>query len=130
MKSLGWGSQFIERSWSEIRELETRVRWEDQSGRYLLDIIDSVDASGVATELAVTTSMHDLVVVSRPIPEPPMDVVVVRAPSSLNRPSEGCVLIEYLAVSGNNTSIERPAAEAVRLFWRFVGEKFGVESRP
>jgi hypothetical protein len=129
MRRLGWRSQFIERPWAEIRELESRVRWEDNSGRYLVDIIDSVDASGVAAELAGTTSMHDLVVVNRPVPEPPMDVLVVRAPTSLTRPSNGCVLIEYLAVSGNNTSIERPAADAVSLFWRFVAEKFGIATR-
>jgi hypothetical protein len=97
----------------------------------MLEIIESVIASGRESDLAVTTSMHDLVVVGRPVPDPPMDVLIVRAPGSLHPPAAGNVLIEYQAVSGRNTHSERPTAEAVALFWRYSSEKLGVEfTRP
>jgi hypothetical protein len=128
MGRLGWQHQFIERSWTDLREFEAAVWGNVPAGQYLLEIIDSVIASGQADHLAVTSSMHDLVVVDRPIPDPPMDVLIVRAPGSLHPPSSGCVLIEYQAVSGRNTRIERPSADALPLFWRFVSEKYGVES--
>jgi hypothetical protein len=56
-----------------------------------------------------------------------MDVVIVRAPGSMHSPTRGSVLIEYLSPLGPSTSIERPAIEAVPLFWRFVREEFGLE---
>jgi hypothetical protein len=70
--------------------------------------------------------MHDLVVAPRPIDEPSLDVVIVRAPGSLNEPPADMVRIEHLAVSGSNTSIDRPQTEAVALFWRFVEIEFGI----
>jgi hypothetical protein len=36
------------------------------------------------------------------------------------------VLIELLSCTGRDDRIERPAREAVLLFWRFVIEKYGV----
>jgi hypothetical protein len=123
---MGWRYPFRAKPWSEVRDFEASVWGGHSEGQYLVAIIDSVMASGVAEQLAVSTSMHDLVVVAQPVPEPEMDVLIVRSPSSLHPHQPGSVLIEYLAVSGRNTSIERPAADAVRLFWRFVQEKFGV----
>ena len=82
---------------------------------------------GADGDLAVFTSMHDLMVVSQPIPEPPVQLVAVRAPSSLAKVSDGCVLIEHLSIKGRNDRIVRPVAEAVPLFWRFMIEKFGVD---
>jgi hypothetical protein len=64
-----------------------------------------------------------------PIPEPPYDVVAVRAPGSLHPPGNGQVLIEHLACTGHNDRVERPASDAVKLFWRFVIEKYGVHPR-
>jgi len=60
--------------------------------------------------------MHDLVVVSVPIPEPPYGVVAVRAPGSLRSPRDSHVLIEHMSVTGHDDRIERPVAEAVALF--------------
>ena len=57
---------------------------------------------------------------------PSYGVVAVRAPSSLHPPPDGQVLIEEMSVSGHNDRIERPVAEAVPLFWRFMIEKYGV----
>jgi hypothetical protein len=123
-----WPHTFKEQSWSDVADFELKTWGNHPEGRYLLDIIDSVLNSGVMDALAVTTSMHDLVVVGRPVPEPLMEVLVVRAPSSLKSPSPGHVLVQYLASSGRDTVSERPATEAVRLFWRFVDEKFGIKA--
>ena len=73
------------------------------------------------------TSGDDVIVVtSTPTGEPPHEVVIVRSPSSLRRPSTGHVVIEHRSLTGHDDSIERPADEAVALFWRFMIEKFGV----
>jgi hypothetical protein len=32
----------------------------------------------------------------------------------------------HLSLTGRNDRIERPIAEAIPLFWRFVIEKFGI----
>jgi hypothetical protein len=113
-------------AWAEVRDFEAAVFQDRAEGQYLLAIIDSVMASSVSDQLAVTTSMHDLVIAPHPVPDPPMDVLIVRAPGSLHPPKQGSVLIEYLAVSELNTSIERPTTDAVGLFWRFLQEKFEV----
>jgi len=126
---MGWRYPLLGRAWAEVRGFEAAVFQEHTEGKYLLAIIDSIIASGVSDQLAVTTSMHDLVIAPHPVPEPPIDVLIVRAPGSLHPPEQGSVLIEYLAVSGRNTSIERPTTEAMGLFWRFVQEKFGVSRR-
>ena len=128
MARLGWQHEFRERSWTELLNLHAPIWAKASEGQYLVEIIESVIASGRSDDLPVTSSMLDLVVVGRPVPEPPMDVLVVRAPGSLHPPTRGCVLIEYEAVSGINTRIERPATDAVPVFWRFVAEKFGVDS--
>jgi hypothetical protein len=94
--------------------------------RHMEAIVRSVLDSGAADRLAAYTSMHDLIVVAVPIPEPPYGVVAVRAPSSLHPPPDGQVLIEEMSVSGHNDSIVRPVVEAVPLFWRFMIEKYGV----
>jgi hypothetical protein len=82
-------------------------------------------ASG-ADLLAGCTSMYDLIVVPRPIPRPPYDVIAVRAPGSLHEPAAGMVRITHLSVSGRNDTIDRPVAETLPLFWRFVAEKYGI----
>ncbi|MEQ7008519.1 hypothetical protein ABN028_20305 [Actinopolymorpha sp. B17G11] len=117
--------------WREIEQfLGTIVDKAPEFG-YLTEIVRSVIASGRSEELAGCTSMHDLVVVPRPVPDPPYGVVMVRAPNSLRRaPRAGNVLIEEQSTTGHNDIIERPAADAVALFWRFMIEKFGIAPRP
>ena len=88
----------------------------------MAELVDSVIASGQTLALAAFTSMHDLVVVARPIPEPPYDAVFVQ----LVLPGGQYVQIEHRTVTGRNDKIARPAADAVRLFWRFMIEKYGV----
>lgn len=70
--------------------------------------------------------MHDILVVLRPIPDPPYNIVAVRAPGSMRPPHAGAVRIEHLATTGRNDDIERPVDDAVPLFWRFMIEKFDV----
>jgi hypothetical protein len=54
--------------------------------QYMSEIAKSVIAMDATKALAACTSMHDLIVVQVPIPEPPYGVVVVRAPGSLHPP--------------------------------------------
>lgn len=93
MRSLGWTHQFLARPWPEVRAFLDEVRGMHDGGSYLFDICDSVIGSTVEDQLAITTSMHDLVVAPAPIGEPPYDVVIVRAPGSLHPPAAGNVLI-------------------------------------
>jgi hypothetical protein len=95
---------------------------------YLVDIVRSVIASPASGELAGSLGMIDLFVAARPIPDPPFEVISIRGPASLRPPPRGLIRIEHLALSNRNDVIDRPPEEAVRLFWRFVSEKFGVES--
>jgi hypothetical protein len=90
-------------------------------------VAQSVIDTGATSMLAGCTSMHDIIVVATPLPDPPYDIVAVRAPGSLYPPSAGMVLIEHVSGTGRDDRIERPAAEAVPLFWRFMIEKFGVQ---
>jgi hypothetical protein len=122
----GWPHAFVEKDWVDVRDRFATAFARYRDGIYLVDILDTVVANGFMSKLALTTSMHDLVIVDRPIPTPPFDVLIVRAPTSNHPPREGNVLIEYLAVSNRNAAVERPAAEAVPLFWRFVQAKLGI----
>jgi hypothetical protein len=97
---------------------------------HMAAIADSVQASGAAGLLAATTSMHDLLPVPVPVPDPPCDLIAVRAPGSLRDPLPGHVLIEHLSCTGRNDRIERPDTEAVALFWRFVITKYGIHPNP
>ncbi|WP_344112363.1 hypothetical protein [Nocardioides humi] len=39
------------------------------------------------------------------------------------------VVVEHLPTVGGADRIERPRDEAVRLFWQFVKEKYGIDGR-
>lgn len=130
MHTHGWPAPFTASPWEEIAEfLEGMAQRHPEFG-HMAAIASSVLASGAAGQLAGCTSMHDLIVVTMPIPEPPYDVIAVRAPGSLRPPLTGHVLIEHLSCTGHNERIERSAAEAVSLFWRFVTTKYGLHPRP
>lgn len=114
------------RDWAGLGEMADR----HAQFQHMSDIVKSVLASGRTEALAGCTSMHDLMVVPTPIPEPPYGLVAVRAPGSLREPATGLVRIEHLSVTGHDDAIERPVADAVPLFWRFMIEKFGVDPGP
>ena len=130
MPTHGQTTPFIERPWNELADV-----WSERAQRglpiaHLVAIIESVIATGAATQLAAASSMYDLIVVDRPIPAPPYSVVVVRSPVSVRPPAPGKVVIEHCSLTGGIDRIERPTADAVPLFWRFMIEKFGVDPRP
>jgi hypothetical protein len=87
-------------------------------------IIASVVESGIDSELGYETSLWDLIVTPLPVSAPPLDVVSVRGSYTKARP--GHVLIEHWRLVGLADSIEREESEAVRLFWRFMREKYGL----
>jgi len=95
---------------------------------HMLAIASSVRAADVAKELAACTISHKHDLIVRPLPpvDPPFDVVAVRSPDSLALVRTGTVVVEHLSTTGHDDRIERPVAEAVPLFWRFMIEKFGI----
>ena len=62
---------FRPKDWSDIRRDLGQMTKANPGSNYLIDIIDSVIASGLADSLAATTSMHDLIVAARPVMDPP-----------------------------------------------------------
>jgi hypothetical protein len=112
-------------AWTDIAARFNHVARGHPEFQYMADITASVLAWQAADRLAGLTSMDDLVVTALPIPQSPIDMVVVRSPSS------GCVraeavLIEHRSRAGHDEWIVRPSRDAVALFWRFMTEKFGV----
>lgn len=130
IRTHGWPYPFTARPWEEISEFLGSMAQRYPEFGHMAAIASSVLASGVAGQLAATTAMHDLIVVTVPVPEPPYDAIAVRAPGSLYPPLDGHVLIEHLSCTGHNDRVERPAGDAVRLFWRFVITKYGVHPDP
>jgi hypothetical protein len=100
----GWPHTFRTRPWDDIASFLGGVADRDGSFAYMAAVVENVLESGAAQSLAGTTSMHDLVVTSTPVAEPPLDVVIVRAPSSLHPPSAGHVLIEQQSLTGYDGS--------------------------
>lgn len=127
MRTFGWEFPFPDNSWSEIAAFY--AEYAAASGRHLGDLAANIRDSPSAGSLAGLTSMHDLVVAARPLSDPPLDVIVVRAPSSLRPPKPGHVVIVHQTHTGHNDEIERPVEDTVRLFWRFSIEKFGIGGR-
>jgi len=127
MRTYGYTHEFRERSWDDIASFLEGMSEMYESFAHMSAIAHSVIDSGCSAALAGTTSMHDIVVTSTPVSEPPLDVVIVRAPSSLRRPRNGHVVVEQRSLTGHDDRIERPVDEAVPLFWRFMIEKFGVK---
>ena len=132
VRTNAWPHPIVPTGWAELR-----VRYESLAAAHpqlafllrIVESVESVEGSGVADELAATTSMHDLVVVERPVADPPLDVIIVRAPGSLRPPDDGNARIEHRTHSGRDDDIQRPAADAVGLFWRFTAEKWGIAPR-
>ena len=113
MRTRGWTARFVPTDWNEVRQFLGGLAKGSPEFGYLAEILASIVSSGRADDLTVTTSMHDPVITPRPVPEPPLDVVIVRAPNSLrNGPRPGHVVIEEMSLTGHGDLIERPAAES------------------
>lgn len=126
VRTLGFPYAFRAKPWSEIEAGLDRIAQAHEQFRHMADLARSVIESPARNQLAGTTSMHDILVALAPVGEPPIDIIVVRAPGSLHEAPSGKVRIEHLSVSGRNDTIDRPVADTIPLFWRFVIEKFGV----
>jgi hypothetical protein len=68
----GWVHQFRPTPWEEVATQYKDLGQRDASFRCMVEIVDSILTSRVADQLAGQTSMHDLIVVDTPIPEPPL----------------------------------------------------------
>jgi hypothetical protein len=126
VKTNGWRYPFESHPWENIAQRMNAMADNHNQFSHMAAIVASVIETKSTDLLAGLTSMHDIIVAGTPIPDPPLDVVAVRAPGSLQPPRDGHVLIEHLACSGHNDRIERPTSEAVPLFWRFMIEKFAA----
>ena len=101
-----------------------------ESHQYLRDIVASVRTGGVADRLGVTTSMHDLVVVSLEITNGHYETIKVISPSSGPPVEDGWFVLTFLGRKkrrhGRKEIQQHPVSEAVPAFWRMVDEKFGI----
>lgn len=124
--------EFTAEPWDHILATYTEAAEDDRSLTHLVAIAESVVASPSSNLLAgrISSHVYDLNVAAVPIGDPPTETIIVRTPRSLRHPSvPGSVIIEHATFTGRDDRVERPAGEAVALFWRFVLEKFGVPSR-
>ncbi|MFB7720156.1 hypothetical protein [Nocardia sp. NPDC056100] len=121
-----WTGEFHDVSWAEVADVYRVMSDRYTEFQHMTDIVDSVLRSGCDLRLAGQTSMHDLVVTTRPISEPPIEEVVVRAPGSLVFVAEGTVVIDCLSDLGNAKRVTAPVDEAVSLFWQNITECFGL----
>jgi hypothetical protein len=108
LRSHGSTIPFRARPWEETCAFLSEMASQHPQFAHMAAIVGSVIASGVAGQLAGTTSMHDILVVTAPPPDLPYDLIAVRSPSSLREPSPGHVIIEHLSCTGHNDLIERP----------------------
>ncbi len=128
VSDFSWTEPFPDRPWEAIDRRFATMADLYPDFRHMSDIVKSVLETDRTSMLAGFTSMHDLLVVAKPIPQhwTPVKVLAPNAPFL----PQGMVRIEHLSASGRLECIERPVGEAVPLFWRFVKEKFGVEPGP
>lgn len=125
----GWPYPFRPEPWDKMAAQYGAWVGDRPEFAHVVALIESVRASSARDELGGFMSMHDLVVRPLPAVDPPYDVVVVRPLPSVRLVRLGRVVVEHLSTTGHDDRIDRPAAEAVPLFWRFVAEKFGVVPR-
>lgn len=126
----GWQTPIPPGRWEERLEEYERAVSNGIPLQYMVDIVRSVIESGHATELGSAKSHFDLIVAAQPADEPPFDVIAVRTLAALKPPRDGSARIEHQSLTGHDDSIERPVGEAVRLFWRFIITKFGINPDP
>lgn len=122
----GWPYPFRPQPWADIAVLLNGLADRNPPFRHMADVAANVIRSDAVDLLAGCTTMHDLAVVPRPLPDPPYGAVIVRARGSLVAPTPGEVIVEHTAVTGHRDLIARPVTDAVPLFWRFVIEKYGI----
>ncbi|NYI92937.1 hypothetical protein HNR02_006312 [Amycolatopsis endophytica] len=123
MRSMGWLYPFRPRPWAGIAAEFHQIAAARPEYEYMAGVVDSVLESDVP--LLGATASGDLIVVDRPVPRAPWGAVVVSGPWSQRAVMvPGWVRVEHVGAEGEIA--ERPVAEAVPLFWRFVTAGFGV----
>ncbi|KJK48703.1 hypothetical protein UK23_16175 [Lentzea aerocolonigenes] len=124
--------EFADRGWVDVAQWFAELDFE--SHQHMRDIVASVLGSGVADRLGVTTSMHDLVVVSLDAKTWYYETIRVASPSSLVPVRDGCCVLVFQGRKrrgqGSHEVQERLVEEAVPAFWDMVGEKFGIRPSP
>ncbi|UGT60538.1 hypothetical protein [Nocardia asteroides] len=120
-----WSEDFHDVPWIEVARLYRRLSERHPQSQHLTDIVDSVVRSGRDQDLAASMSMHDLIVTTRPVPEAPIEEVVVRAPGSVIPVANGTVVVERFS-DVHPGQITGPVDEAVPLFWQSVATVFGI----
>jgi len=118
--------EFRAETWDAISERAAEIAALDQNLRYVEDLVKSIRDSGVEHELAGSFSMMDLRVAAVPVTTPPVEYIGVYGPTSTPSTGNGKVRLVHRTASGRDDSIERPSAEVVPVFWRFVREKYGI----
>ena len=125
--------EFRGRSWDAVAEwYDELLRGHEgfESHQYMRDIVASVRASGVADRLGVTTSMHDLVVVSLETKTWHYETIKVISPSTMAPVDDGCFALTFLGRKkrghGRKEIRQHPIGDAVPAFWAMVEEKFGI----
>lgn len=125
--------EFSGRTWADVAGWFDELRRGHEgfaSHQYLRDIVASVLESGVADRLSVTTSMHDLVVVSLDTTNGHYETIKVISPSSNAPVDDGCFAITFLGRKkrrrGRQEIRQHPVEDAVPAFWRMVEDKFGI----
>jgi hypothetical protein len=85
----GLAYPFRPRSWEELDEESSSIAATHPDFGHMSAVVKSVLHARAEHDLAAFTSMNDLMVRSTPLPEPPYDLVAVRAPNSVSRSQQG-----------------------------------------
>lgn len=81
----GWSYPFRQRPWEDLdREFDSWSTTHPEF-QHMFAIVTSVREACAVEVLAASTSMHDLLVLPTPLPDPPYDVVAVRPPTRCSR---------------------------------------------
>lgn len=123
MRTGGWSYTVHRQDWQGLVEQYATL---PSAMAPVAQIVASVAVSGRSEDLVFATSMWDLIVTPSPVDTPPIDVVVVRGAMGLRKVPADHIVVEHMPLVGQADRIERPASEAVPLFWRFMIEKYGI----
>ena len=128
MSRKGWRYPVRPTPWPELRAWYHTVIDDYPDFWYLIEIVRSIETSGVADRLGAFTSMYDLRVAIPPFDEVPVEVICVGDPLNVSVPQvPGSARICFLGHAGLVGDVVCSPGEAVPIFWRFVREQFGLE---
>jgi hypothetical protein len=124
---VGGGGVFHDKGWDWVGGT-----WRDRyvtgplaaDHRYVVEIVDSVLASGVSDQLLVSTAMHDLMIHPATDPVGEYETILVVSPANypLLRGHMGLAFFNGRRPEYRQYRVE----DAVEAFWDVVGEKYGI----